>query len=112
MPKILKSYPAFEVLAYEGENLADGAEICLGPKFLRQYKMGSVMSYAGPEAVERAKAAGQELQYIFGLGACITSHQQARKQYVGVEIGQAVMFEGAQYEIVAQPNQNLGLRAL
>lgn len=123
---ILYSCPAYDVVEGTLERysadpcvvLTDGVELANADKPMRHYMIGSVVSSCMKrgdcpiDAVERAKGFGHDLHFIFALGSCISLHKQARTTYVGVRVGQRVKFEGRYFEIVAQANDNLGLKQI
>lgn len=124
MIEIIKSYPAYDVIKgttrYNVDALyLDGSlPLALAPNFMRHYTISSVMSYALKynecpiQAYEDAKKKGHNIYWINGRGSMITSTPQARETYIAVEIGQRVYFQGKLFEIVAEPNDNLGLKEI
>lgn len=113
-------YPAYDVVQLPKNLkgvivLRDGDQLCLREDHMRHFAIGSVVSYAlrngdcPIKAVERARERRDETHYIFGLGSCITSHKQPREMYVQVSVDEIVQFEGRRFQIVNQPNRNLGL---
>jgi hypothetical protein len=127
MAEVLYSFPAYSVVEcprswrreLDGEKIPvfrAGDELALISDPRRHYQLGSVASYAISndscpiEAVERARGFGHELHYAFALGSSIVSHDRERVEYYGVEIGDKIRFEGRVFELVAQPNNNIGLK--
>lgn len=119
---VLFTCPAFDVVEGVLERhkpnpvivLKHGDELCeLGSK--RCYSIGSVVGYyiengdCPIKGLERAKEHGHDLHYIYAHGVALTAHKQARKEYIGVEIGQCVRFEGRYFQIGKAPNDNLSL---
>jgi hypothetical protein len=84
--------------------------------WMRHYSISSVVSYAMKngdcpiESVERAQRLGHELHWLNGIGAMLTAHQRAKETYIAIERGALIQFEGRIFEVIAQPNDNLGLK--
>lgn len=126
----LYTCPAYDVVEGPRERfgldpvlvLNDGDEIaCLNvpyPDLHKQFQVGSVVGYAlrngdcPVKALDRARANGHDLWFIFGLAVSITAHKQARKTYIGVTIGQRVRFEGRYFEIVKTGREHLGFKEI
>lgn len=87
-----------------------------GRGYWNAYSPGSVVSYslkAGLcpiKGVERAKASGHRLHWINQDSVCVTAHRQPQKTLIAVKPGMKVRFEGRVFEIVKEPNNNLGLK--
>ena len=100
----------------DGDRLALAYESRNHGTLHHQYKAGSVIAYAlrsgdDPiEAYEREKARGHSLHYLIPLGTSITAEKRDRYQMVEIKVGQVVRFEGRFFEIVAERNDNLGLK--
>lgn len=99
----------------EFTDIVDGDILGLDSKkgFYREYTPGSVVSYAlqyneDPYyAVERAIENGHKLHWINANGASITSHKQAQRTLIKVELGMVVRFQGLIATIEADHNDNL-----
>jgi hypothetical protein len=100
---------AEELLALPYESARHG-------RLYRTYTLGSVVSYAlrngddPVEAVDNARNSGHELVYIFGNGVTLSASKMEPKKHILVHVGMLVRFEGRTYELIAQPNSNLGLK--
>jgi hypothetical protein len=120
---VIASYPAYDVVQREKEsnkdyiNLVAGERVVL-PNHRGNYMISSAVSYAlesGSDpihAYNRAKGFGHETHWINHLGSCISDHPTKQAQRVEVNIGDFVRFEGLLFEIVSQPNDNLGLKEI
>lgn len=118
---VVETYPAYDIVVREASTSSGGfinitKDDILGLKKNGYYKMfqaGSVVSYALDynecplAALSHARDRGYELHWINALGACITSHQQAKKTLVKVEYGMKVCFEGLLATIEKDHNDNL-----
>lgn len=125
MVQILKSYPAFDFIAYEGQELADGTEFVVPFPSARfgeienHFKLGSVEGYyrssrdATEESVQagiqRSISLGHELYYAFGTGAMITSHKRAKETKILLRFGDEIKFAGKTFRIEKAPNNNVKL---
>ncbi len=85
---------------------------------LHTFMIGSVVSYAlrngddPVEALDRARAHGHELVYIFARGAVVSASRGPCEAHVRVTLGMRVQFEGNIYTIEKAPNHNLRLQPL
>lgn len=79
------------------------------------YRVGTVLGYAidnweDPDAArERNRRNGGDDHWINACGVTLTAHARAQEVLAEVKVGDRVWIEGKHYEIVAQPNDNLGL---
>ncbi len=116
-----KSYPAYDIVVLEPDqngyiNLKSGDIISVGDKPQSKRVVSSVMSYALEngecpiKAHKRALELGHEIYYVMALGAMLSSSPQARETRIRVEYGQRVNFQGHVFQIVQQPNDNVGLK--
>lgn len=124
---IIASFPAYDVVEREVSPL-DGVVQITGDdilgvvsrcgRFYYMYSPGSVVSYALQynrcplKAVAEAKERGEELHWLNQCSVALTSHRQAPKTLVKVEIGMKVCFEGLYATIEAAPNDNLKFKPL
>ncbi len=82
------------------------------------FRVGTVLGSAidnfedPDEARERNRRNGGEDHWINGCGTTITAHQRAQEVLPEIRVGMKVALEGKRYEIVEQPNHNLGLSPL
>ncbi|PYJ10797.1 MAG: hypothetical protein DMF06_05170 [Verrucomicrobia bacterium] len=118
---VLHDFPAYDVVepiasAFRGMPvLTAGDELALADSPMQHYKISSVASYALQnndcpiEAVERAKANGHDLHFVFALGTVLTSHKRAKGRYIGIECGREYWFEGKVIRFEPAPNRNLKL---
>jgi hypothetical protein len=64
-------------------------------------------------AVDRAKANGHCLHFVFPVGTSITAWKQAKRRLVQIEIGMVFIFEGRKFEVCKGSNSdNLNLREI
>jgi len=129
MKNIIASYPAYDVIEAtmnkDGvKSLRANTELALrnersdGHNHLNHYMISSVVSSAVGDnqdpikALERAKANGHKLHFIFALGTCLTAHKQAKKEYIEVTHGDRIYFEGRLFEIQPANNDNLCLKEI
>lgn len=100
----------------DGDRLALAFESKRYGTMYREYKAGSVISYAilsGQDpiaAYEREKARGHNLHYLIQCSVSVTAHKRDRYELVEIKVGQVVRFEGRFFEIVAERNDNLSLK--
>ena len=125
---VIRDYPAMEVIELEKAGHTaiytngdkDAINLKAGDSLYElkrgtKHMIGSVASSALEdgkcpfEARERAEKHGHDLYFIFGLGSCLTAHDQPKETFIGVTIGDKVNFEGKQFTIVEQWNRNIGL---
>lgn len=117
---VVASFPAYDIVQREADssgfvNIVDGDLLGLdsGKGFFRQYKPGSVVSYALQynecpiEAVERAKAKGHPLRWINACATVISDSPMPRDVLVKVTIGMRVRFQGLEATIEKEHNNNL-----
>ncbi|MDN7179080.1 hypothetical protein M0D69_13865 [Caballeronia sp. SEWSISQ10-4 2] len=124
---IIASFPAYDIVKPEVNPLTGYIRAKAGQQFalktdrertcwMRHYSISSVVSYSlenGDDpiaAVERATRLGHELHWLNGLGAILTAHERAKETYIAIERGSMIEFEGRVFEVIAQPNDNLGLK--
>lgn len=132
MKNIIAAYPAYDVV--EAKTNKDGVKelhaeqkliqgnrkLAANHRYqhLNKFMISSVASSALKDnkdpiaAIERAKANGHDLHFIFGLGSCLTAHKQARKEYIEVSVGDKVYFEGRLFELQAANNNNLHMKEI
>lgn len=124
MELLIETYPAYDVYVREAD--ADGfvhivAEELLGLKakgYYSTYRAGSVVSYAlecGKDPIAKVQQAierKEPLHWIIQRGVMLTSHKRAAEKLIAVQIGMRVIFEGRKFELVAEANNNIGLKAL
>lgn len=85
--------------------------------FYRRYSPGSCASYALQynecpiAAFDRAVKNGHKTHWLNQDSTVIADCDLKREEVIEVEIGQEVFFEGHLFEIVSEPNNNLGLMA-
>ena len=121
MAKIVAEFPAFKMMAYEGQELENGQEFGIaydsaryGPLY-KFYKLGSVAAYAAryndnvEESVERAKANGHELFYAFGLDVCIHNEPKVQVEKLALNMSDVIGFMGKRFKLVPAANQNVKL---
>ncbi len=121
MAKVVAEFPAYKMLAYEGQELEDGQEFGIaydsaryGPLY-KFYQLGSVAGYAAKyneneaEAVERAKAQGDNLYYAFGLGVCLHNGPKVQVEKLALNMGDVIAFRGKRFKLVPAANQNVKL---
>lgn len=122
--KIVADYPAYTVIDRQpedrhqtikaGEKLVCGFQSRRHGILYHQFTASSIVSYAlesgrDPiEAVRRASERGEKMHWINASGTMITSHKSDKYEVTLVRVGQRVMFEGREFKIVAEPNDNLG----
>lgn len=113
---IVKSFPAYDIIedsnhAAQGDKFAvflDNGDYVL-------VRAGSVAGYAelynedAQEAVERAKENGHELYWLNPESLSLTAHEQAKRTYRALYVGQTVVFDGTELTIVSAPNRNFHL---
>lgn len=122
MPKIVASYPAYDIVEAPVHTLTglpilkDGDTLSLKERnHLGSYTIGSVASSAIAdgscpyEARERALGFGHDLYFIFANAACITAHEREKETHIEVHYGMEVLFEGVVFTIEKAPNNNLKL---
>lgn len=129
MKNIIASYPAYDVVeaktnAFGVKWIEDNMQLVrrnkrlsLTDKYqhLSKFTVGCVVGYAVKnndcpiEAIERAKKHGHEMYWLSQNASCITSHKQARKEYVEIATDDIVYFQGKLFKVYAQSNGNLGL---
>lgn len=130
--RIIHDYPAYDIIElepsrythdYPNLNKCGGIKLKAGDKLYNlstrgKHMIGSVASSALKdgecpyEARDRAERLGHESYFIFGLATCLTAHKRAKEQYIGVEAGQHIFFEGKHFELINTNNQNLGLKEI
>lgn len=82
------------------------------------FRVGTVIGYAvetykDPLAeLALAQERGHNIHWINGCGATITAQQRAQEVVTEVKVGMKVAIEGKRYEVIAEPNQNLGLKPI
>jgi len=118
---VVGSYPAYDVINNEDENgvikLKAGDNL-IKKNHLTKFKINSVMSYALEynecpiKAYERAIELKQEVYFIFGLGSCLTSHKQKRKEYIEIYAGAKVYFQGKNFIVKKANNDNFNLEEI
>lgn len=129
---LIESFPAYDVYEREtttaihnGQQVAAvniSSEDRLGLRhprgFYREYRAGSVVSYALEynecpiAAYNGAIERGHATHWINACGASIVSHNRPKWNLVKVEIGMLVKFEGRLFTIEKAPNDNLSLRPI
>lgn len=126
----LREYPGYNVREPEVDDegfvhLNSGDELVRPYQSIRHgmmydmFQISSVRSYAikngddPTEAVEMATRAGHDLHYIFGLGVTISNMKAiTKKEYILVEHGTKIKFEGLKFVIEKAPNRNLSLKQI
>lgn len=115
------AYAVYEMPEFRKAKMIDGMEFAMpfpSTRYGTQYhffKIGSVGGYAVKngdcpvEAVERAKANGHELHYVYGLGASISNQQREKGEKFALAWGEEIGFEGKRYTLEKAPNQNVRL---
>lgn len=119
---ILFTCPAYDIIEprrdYAGTILLKAGEAVADLATRDLYSPNSVASYAIEsgrcpiKAIERSMGRGETMHWLTQLSTAISLMKMERKTYVGVNVGDVVKFEGRRFEIVAQPNRNLGLKEL
>ena len=119
---ILRTCPAYDVIEprrdYTGTILLKAGEEVANLATRDLYSPNSVASYAIEsgrcpiKAIERSMGRGETMHWLTQLSTAISLMKMERKTYVGVNVGDVVKFEGRRFEIVAQPNHNLGFKEL
>ena len=123
--QIVEEFPAYVVVDRAPNPLTGAIEISVNDilgvarrGYYGQYKAGSVASYALQynecplEAVANAKARGHNLYWINQQAVAITAWKQPQVKIVAVKPGQRVYFQGKFFELVKEPNDNIGLKSL
>lgn len=123
------SCPAYDVFKREVDlqagviniTVADtlGVKVGSGARtFYRRYSPGSCASYALQynecpiDAHSKAVKAGHKTHWLSQNSTALTdSFDRPREEVVEVEVGEYVRFEGRIFQIVSEPNNNLGLLA-
>lgn len=83
--------------------------------FYRRYSPGSAASYALQynecpiAAYQRAVEKGHPTHWLNQDSTVICDSKREREVVIEVDIGETVLFEGRFFQIVEQPNNNLGL---
>ncbi|CAB4195858.1 hypothetical protein UFOVP1295_40 [uncultured Caudovirales phage] len=117
-PIVLESYPAYDVITFKVSgngniNLKAGDMLINN---LTEYTISSAVSFALANGecpihtYNQCMKADGDAYWIISMGACLTSHKQAKETRIKVDIGQKVNFEGRIFEITKEPNHNLGLK--
>ena len=81
-----------------------------------KYRVGSVVAMAMEDgedpiaARERNRRNGGKDHWINASAVSIVAWERPREVLIYVELGMLVLIEGVVYEIVAEPNNNLGLK--
>jgi hypothetical protein len=122
---VVETFPAFDIVTREVQTYGeakDAINISAGDLLtvdgLTNYTAGSAVSYALANNDDPIKSYNQEKErghpthWLSQNATVLTSHKQARKVLVKVEVGTAVYFEGRLFEIIAEANNNLGLATL
>lgn len=116
--------PAYKVTAYAGQPLKHGDEVAVLREtkshgtLVDRYKLGSVAGYAKQydedpdEAVERAMRLNHKLFWANGMGVSLTDYDEPQEVFYGVEHGDVIDFEGAQFRIEPDWNNNIKLVAV
>lgn len=82
------------------------------------FRVGTVLgsaveNYEDPDAARaQNRRNGGDDHWINACGVSLTAHERPQEVLRQIKIGDRVVLEGRQYEIVQQPNQNLGLKEL
>lgn len=129
---VIQSFPAYDIVKREPSHFDGLVQITVddilgldsGKGFHRKYKPGSVVSYALQynecpiAAVERCRERmksqpynGHKLHWLNQCASVICDGGRERETLVLVEVGMIVNFEGRKFELVAEPNNNLGFKA-
>lgn len=121
---LIVDYPAYAIYKtpeWRKAKMIDGMEFGMpfeSARYGTQYHFFQIGSVAGSAvkrgddpiaAIERAKANGHELHFVFGLSVSITSHKRDKEQKLALNWGDIIGFEGKRYKLVKAPNQNVGL---
>ena len=118
MKTILKSYPAYDVVSKEinGVTKINAGDLIMSNN--HKFMAGSVASYAikynkcpiksYSDAIER----GHEAYFLVPLGSCISRMKQERKEYIALSVGDRVHFQGYDFEVTRQNNDNRGLKLI
>lgn len=79
------------------------------------FQIGSVAGYAAAHGedvdwwIDRAQRLGHQLHYVSSLGFTITAHAQEPVEYIHLELGQEVEFDGLRFILTEDNNQNVKL---
>lgn len=122
--ELIVDYPAYALYRmpdFRQANMLDGMEFGMpfeSSRYGTQYHffkigsvLGSVLERGGDPyaAVERAKANGHELHFVYGLSVSITAHKRDKEEKFALAWGDVIGFHGKRFRLEKAPNQNVRL---